>query len=154
METFVLPQQLLWLTVGYVWTQPELSCIVLTWGRLRETADESLHTSLRLQPSAFSLCTQLSALVYNSRYLRFSCLFQSHCQHNYYSLYNRSGCPSWLSFISINFQAYLGASCQLYKNLTHGPHAAHGYCVKLQHQETCRTTNARYRYMKNHNSTH
>jgi len=49
-----------------------------------------------------------------------------------------------LAFISVIFQAHLGwycleaASCQkrssLYKNLTCHPHAACGYCVKLQHK--------------------
>ena len=35
-------------------------------------------------------------------------------------------------------------SIKLYKNLTHTPHAAHAYCVKLQHQEymeQCMTEN-------------
>ena len=84
---------------------------------LREIADGSRHAPAMKPecrpPTAFGLSTQLLALHTYSRYSRSSCLFRCHCQHNCYPLYNRcarSGCPSWLSFISVIFQAHLGAS--------------------------------------------
>ena len=50
---------------------------------------------------------------YGGRYSCSSCLFWYQCQHNCCPLYNRcahSDCPSWLSCISVIFQAHLGGN--------------------------------------------
>ena len=58
-------------------------------------------------------------------------------KHPLYNRCARSGCPSWLSFIIVNVQAYASwlPEIKLYENLTCVPHAACSYDVKLQHQE-------------------
>ena len=48
-----------------------------------------------------------------------------------------SGCPSWLSFITVVIQAHAVAGCQRNQVLrkSYVPHVACTYCVKLQRQE-------------------
>ena len=75
--------------------------------------------------------------------LRSSCLSRmSSPKHNCYLSYSRcarSGCHSWLSFITV-IQAHpmvysFLPDHKLYENLTYTPHAARGYRIKLQCQE-------------------
>ena len=70
--------------------------------------------------------------------LQLHCLFRCRYCNPLYNRYVHSGCPSWLSCISVIFQVHLGAS--LKKVL----HAGCNYHVKLQHQKTNGTMNARY----------
>ena len=86
--------------------------------------------------------------------LCFSCLARmSPPKHNY--LHTRcahSGCPSWLSFITVLIQAHaswLSEKPSCTKILLYAPHASHSYCVKLQRQEYTerRTPDNIYRYI-------
>ena len=78
--------------------------------------------------------------------LRSSCLAQilpskPNCYLSYkgvHPLADLSGCPAFITVVIQANASWLGG-CQrktkLYENLTCVPHAAHGYCVKLQHHE-------------------
>ena len=66
-----------------------------------------------------------------------------HCQHNCHSLYNRcagSSCSSWLSFITVIFQAHLGATCSCvscmksYLLSRYGPQLSHKYRINIRRQ--------------------
>ena len=86
---------------------------------LRETANRSpTHQPWSRISAAFCVwpvyTINRQPLYTYSTYSCSSCLFQCFWQHNCYLLYSGctcSGCSSWSSFISITFQAHLGASC-------------------------------------------
>ena len=70
--------------------------------------------------------------------LQLHCLFRCRYCNPLYNRYVHSGCPSWLSCISVIFQTHLGAS--LKKVL----HAVHSYRVTLQCHKIYGTMNTRY----------
>ena len=49
-----------------------------------------------------------------------------------YSRYARSGCHSWLSFVTLRSPCQI---IKLYENLTYTPHAACGYRIELQRKQ-------------------
>ena len=82
-----------------------------------------------------SLCTLTQKLLHSSRQTQ-----MLSPKHNCYLLYNRcaySGCHFWLSFITVVIQAHtsLLPEHQVVRNLMYTPHAACGYCIKLQRQQ-------------------
>ena len=52
------PKQLLWLTLGKVWTQPGLSCIVLTWGILEKGRQMGVATHQLWSRISAAFCVQ------------------------------------------------------------------------------------------------
>ena len=90
MQPLVQPKHLLWLTVGYVQTQPGLSCILEANSRCYP-----LYTYSRYTYSSY-----LSWMLLQTQLLGYPLFNKCTC----------SGCFSWLSFISTIFQSHLEAS--------------------------------------------
>ena len=102
---------------------------------LREIAEWSCHTPAMKQSVCRLLCsvsnwlfTQLLALVHTVS----KCLTPA----AYPKCRPCSGCPSWLSFITVIVQAHASwlPEIKLYENLTYAPHAVNSYHFNLQRQ--------------------
>ena len=102
-------------SVGRVWPQPGLSCIVLTWGMLEERGgrwglpwsrisaticDQPVYTTVSTCIHRHTVGTRAPA-AYSDAAANIAAVLCK-CAH--------SDCPSWLSSISIIFQAHLRAS--------------------------------------------
>ena len=113
-----------------------------------------------LPSSVLSLSTQLLPFIYTrhryGRYSHSSCLFRC-CQHNCYLLYSNYACsdgPSWLSSVTVIFQAYITA----FKNIRNIYYDNELLSVRLTHahpnyltpistinlQQTSKTSTAMY----------